>query len=309
MKRFTNFSRFILGFVSIFLLNSLISTSVQSQTLYASAPVMESQVQIPNQILGVADYKNPSVSNKSKKEILSQIPFKTLSPEAQGRVRQVVTSSTMYRRLPIQVVPCEKEMYDFMTRHPETMVNIWELMGVSKMTLMEIKPGTFYLEDGAGTRGKAEYLYKSPDMLILYVFGTYEGIPFPKKVRGSGLIILQNQQLKDSSGKNFLAVRLDAFMQIENDGVEALAKTFQPLVGKVADHNLNQIVGFLGELSETTLKNGVGVANMARRLHHISPEVQEEFAEVALLTSTRSTQPTTIPLQYQPYPAVGSQVE
>ncbi|MBR0192846.1 MAG: hypothetical protein IJQ31_12370 [Thermoguttaceae bacterium] len=257
----------------------------------------------------MTDYKNPSVSNKTKKEILRQIPFKTLSPEAQERVRQVVSTTTMYRRLPVEVVPCEKEMYDFMTRHPETMVNIWELMGVSKMKLVELKPGTFYLEDGAGTRGKAEYLYKSPDMLILYVFGTYEGIPFPKKVRGSGLIILQNQQLKDANGKNFLAVRLDAFMQIENEGVEALAKTFQPLVGKVADHNLNQIVGFLGELSETTLKNGIGVANMARRLNHLSPEVQEEFAEVALLTSTRSSQPTTMPLQYQPYPAVGSQVE
>lgn len=307
--RFMKFSQIILGFVSVFLLNSLISFSAQSQTLYESASAAGSQIQGPSQILGVTDYKNPSISNKTKKEILKQIPFKTLSPEAQERVRQVVSTTTMYRRLPIEVVPCEKEMYDFMTRHPETMVNIWELMGVSKMTLMEIKPGTFYLEDGAGTRGKAEYLYKSPDMLILYVFGTYEGIPFPKKVSGSGLIILQNQQLKDASGKNFLAVRLDAFMCIDNEGVEALAKTFQPLVGKVADHNLNQIVGFLGELSETTLKNGIGVANMARRLHHLSPEVQEEFAEVALLTSTRSMKSTTMPLQYQPYPAVGSQVE
>jgi len=307
--RFTKFSRMVLGFTSVFLLNSLIFTSVYSQNSYESTPLVESNVRSTEQIFSVTDYRNPSVSNKSKREILKQIPFKTLSPEAQERVRQVVSTSTMYRRLPIQVVPCEKEMYDFMTRHPETMVNIWELMGVSKMKLVEIKPGTFYLEDGAGTRGKAEYLYKTPEMLILYVFGTYEGVPFPKKVSGSGLVILQNQQLKDAKGKNHLAVRLDAFMQIENDGVEALAKTFQPLVGKVADHNLNQIMGFLGELSETTLKNGIGVANMARRLNHLSPEVQQEFAEVALLTSTRSAEPATMPLQYEPSPAIGSKVE
>ena len=256
------------------------------------------------EILGTDDYQNASTSAKNRKEILGKIPFKSLTPYAQERVKQVLSSVSLYRRLPVQIIPCEKEIYDFMTRHPDTMVNIWELMEVSKMRLMELAPGQFFMEDQAGTRGKIECLYQTPEMMLVYVYGTYEGIPFPKKVTGCGLIILQNQPMAGADGQNQLAIRLDAFMQIRNDGVETLAKTFQPLVGKVADHNMNQVAGFLGELSSTTLSNGIGIANMARRLERVRPEVQQEFAEVALMTSRRATMPTApLPLQYQPTPA------
>ncbi|MDO4629822.1 MAG: hypothetical protein Q4C70_11620, partial [Planctomycetia bacterium] len=254
-------------------------------------------------LLGATNYQNASTSGKSKKEILSKIPFRSLSPYAQERVRQVLGDVSMYRRLPVQLIPCEKELYDFMSYHPDTMVNIWELMGVSKMLLTELQPGQFYLEDQAGTRGKIECLYQTSDLMLIYVFGTYEGVPFPQKVSGSGLIILQNQALKGQEGENLLAIRLDAFMQINNEGVEALAKTFQPLVGKVADHNLIQITGFLGELSKTACENGIGVANMARRLERVRPEVQQEFAEVALVMANRTEIPTTMPLPYQAYQA------
>lgn len=207
----------------------------------------------------------------------------------------------MYRRLPVEVVECEKDLYDFMVTHPDTMVNIWEVMDISKMTLQEIRPRQFFLEDQAGTQGKIEYLYQSDDLLLIYVFGTYEGVPFPQKVKGCGLLILQNEQIQGPSGENQMAIRLDAFMQIQNDGVEALVKTFQPLVGKVADTNLNQIVLFLGRLSLTVKENGIGVARLAQNLERVSPEVRNEFAEVAIRGSNRQIQTAALPmpLQYQ----------
>ena len=240
-------------------------------------------------VLGASDYQKASASQKSRKEILGKIPFKRLTPDAQQKVLDVLKNVSMYRRLPVQIVPCEKVLYDFMTYHPDTMVNIWELMGVSQMMLRQVGPDIFYMEDQAGTRGQIECLYRSPELMLIYVYGTYEGVPFPKKVSGSGLMVLQNQQVKSTLGEKLLAIRLDAFMQIENNGVETLAKTFQPLVGNVADNNLNQVAGFLGRLSETAVENGLGVAHMARRLERVAPEVREEFAEVALLIAGRST--------------------
>lgn len=217
----------------------------------------------------------------------------------------------MYRRLPVEIITCEKELYDFMTYHPDTMINIWQLMKVSKMELQEFAPERFHLKDQAGTECVVEVIHRSNDMLLIYADGAYEGFPFPKKVTGRGLIVLQNQPMKGSMGENLLALRLDAFMQIENNGVEALAKTFQPLVGKVADHNLNEVAGFLGTLSRATVSNGSAVASLAKRLDKITPEVRMEFTEVALLLSARDIPRATegpLPLQYQPTGVVASSV-
>ncbi len=252
-------------------------------------------------VLGAENYQNACTTAESRTEILRRIPFKSLTPYAQERVRQVLQNITIYRRLPVQIVPCEKSLYDFMTFHPDTMVSIWRLMGVSQMELQELQPGQFYMEDQAGTRGKMECLYRTNDIMLIYAFGTYEGIPFPKKVSGSGLIVLQNAQVRAPDGSTFLAIRLDAFMQIHNEGVETIAKTFKPLVGKVADHNLNQVAGFLGELSQTSVKNGEGVAHMAQRLDKVSPEVKREFADVALKIGGLKEEPTMpLPVPYAP---------
>ena len=314
MQKKGNFWKFY-GFLSVLMLNFMFFGVCSGQSMLPGTPQKTAGTEIA--VLGASDYQKASASKKSRKEILGKIPFKSLTPDAQQKVMDVLKNVSMYRRLPVQIVPCEKVLYDFMTYHPDTMVNIWELMGVSQMMLRQVGPDVFYMEDQAGTRGQIECLYRSPDLMLIYVYGSYEGVPFPKKVSGSGLMVLQNQQLRSTSGEKLLAIRLDAFMQIENNGVETLAKTFQPLVGNVADSNLNQVAGFLGRLSETAVENGLGVAHMARRLERVTPEVREEFAEVALLVAGRSAPinaPAPMPLASpvesaypQPvYSAVGS---
>ncbi len=268
--------------ISLFALNLIFSSWT-----FAQKEAFSYENSSVSSILGVTDCQKASTTLKSKKEILSKIPFKSLSPYAQEKIRIVLKNISMYRRLPVEIITCEKELYDFMTFHPDTMVSIWRLMGVSQMELQESSPGKFILRDQAGTEGLVEVIHRTENMLLIYADGAYEGVPFPKKVTGRGLIILQNQPMKGNKGENLLAIRLDAFMQIENNGVEALAKTFQPLVGRVADHNLNQVAGFLGELSQTTIAKGGGVANLAKRLEGVTPEVRMEFAEVALLISSR----------------------
>lgn len=282
---------------SLFVLNLIFSTWI-----FAEEKIYSHENFPVDSILGVTDFAKASTTLKSKKEILSKIPFKSLSPYAQDKIRTVLKNISMYRRLPLEVITCEKELYDFMTYHPDTMINIWQLMKVSRMELHEFAPERFHLKDQAGTECVVEVIYRTNDLLLIYADGAYEGFPFPKKVTGRGLIVLQNQPMKGEKGENLLAIRLDAFMQIENNGVEALAKTFQPLVGKVADHNLHEVAGFLGTLSRATVAEGTAVVNMAQRLDKITPDVRMKFTEVALLLSSRGAPRALgpMPLQYQP---------
>ncbi|MDO4571291.1 MAG: hypothetical protein Q4D38_12975 [Planctomycetia bacterium] len=254
------------------------------------------------EILGVSHYTTACTTAQSKREILQKIqaPYAELSQEDKERVSRVLKDVSIYRRLPLQIVSCDEELYHFASRHPDVIVNIWELMKVSKMTLREVSEGRFYMEDQAGTRGLIQCIYRSERLMLLYATGIYEGPPFPRKVKGRGLVVLQNLPVVNEQGERFLAIRLDAFMQIENNGVDALAKTFQPVVGRVADHNFAQVAGFLGQLSKTSAENGFGVAAMSERLTRVPVEVQQEFAKVAISVMERADaealQPLPVPV-------------
>lgn len=219
-----------------------------------------------------------STSAKTRAEIIQKIPFQQMTIDAQQKVRSVLSDITMYRRLPVETVLCEEDMYVFLTKHPDVVVNMWEVLKVSNIRLRETGPERFYMEDQAGTQGTIECVYRTNNFQVIYVNGTYEGPPFPSKVVGSGVMILQYEPISGPAGENMVAIRLDSFIKIHNGAVDFLAKTFQGPLGKVADSNLNQTVGFIAALTRTIYQDGDSVRRVGPQLKHVRPEVREEFS-------------------------------
>jgi hypothetical protein len=99
--------------------------------------------------------------------------------------------------------------------------------------------------------------------------------------------------------------RLDAFVNIEPGGMEFLTKTFQPVVGKVADGNFVQTAWFVGSLSRTAEVNQSGMQRLAGKLTKVKPEVRQQFSalieQVAKRapaeTSTQTAHSTASPLE------------
>ncbi|MDO4584627.1 MAG: hypothetical protein Q4D62_11055 [Planctomycetia bacterium] len=238
----------------------------------------------------VSDPLQADTGKAMRKKAAQEIPWQELSPQVREKVRSVLSNQSMYRRLPIQTVPCEEDLFEFITRHPDVVVNLWQVMEISKIQLKEIGTDKFYMEDQAGTRGIMECIYRGNRYMLIHVLGTYEGVPFPRKVTGSGVLILQYLPVVNTAGQKQLAIRLDAFMQIDNNGVDFLARTFQPMVGKVADNNFCQTVGFMGVLSRTVCYNGRGMKEFSQRLDKVRPEVREAFGNLSLAIYLRTEQ-------------------
>ncbi len=269
-------------------------TTLAAPAPYAAAPVQTASVPrtaptvVPLRPTHVHKIINPqaekpavaSTSTKTRGEIIQKIPFQRMTVDAQQKVRGVLSDITMYRRLPVETVPCEEDMYVFLTKHPDVVVNIWEVLQVSSIRLKEIGPERFYMEDQAGTQGTMECIYRADNFMIIYVSGTYEGPPFPTKVSGSGVMILQHEPIIGPAGEKLVAIRLDSFIKIHNGTVDFLAKTFQGPLGKVADSNMNQTVGFIGALTRTIYQDGESVQRVAPQLKHVRPEVRQEFASL-----------------------------
>jgi hypothetical protein len=74
---------------------------------------------------------------------------------------------------------------------------------------------------------------------------------------------------------------MDAFIQLDRVGIELLAKTFQPLVGKTADHNFTETMGFVGRLSRAAERNPDGVDRLAPKLTRVTPEHRQMLVKIA----------------------------
>src|SRR3984893_14739759 len=74
-------------------------------------------------------------SRAARDEAVKSIPFDKLSGEMRTRVSTVINNISVYRRLPTQSIDCDPDLFVFLVRNPEVIVDIWRVMGITNMTL------------------------------------------------------------------------------------------------------------------------------------------------------------------------------
>ncbi len=121
-----------------------------------------------------------SSSRASRKEAVRSVPFQKLNPGVSGKVREVISNPSYYRRMPSQVVQCDPKMFTFLVRRPEVMVNIWQIMGITNVTAKRLNTYSFYANDGVGTTCRCDLIYADSNMHIYMGDGTYDGSLAPR---------------------------------------------------------------------------------------------------------------------------------
>mgnify|MGYP003335718734 FL=1 len=205
-----------------------------------------------------------SSSREARSIAIQGLPFSQLTPEANQRIRAVVDDASYFRRMPTQTVECDAAMYQFLVRHPEVVVNIWDLMGITKVTLSRIGEYQLTGSDGAGTTCKMDLVYGSDTLHIYQSQGNYEGNLWPRELRGHCVVALHNRAVKLPDGRPGMVAWMDAFMRLENAGADLVVKALGPLVGKTADQNFVECAGFFSQISQTARANPVGLQQIGR---------------------------------------------
>jgi hypothetical protein len=230
----------------------------------------------------------PTNSRAARDDAAASIPMDRLSREMRPRVQNVVNNPSIFRRLPIERIDCDPDLYLFLVRNPEVVVNIWQIMGITGMTLDRIGPDRFRASDGQGTTGVAEFVYHTPELQVIYADGIYDGPMAPVKLRGQCVLVLKMNYNRQANGHAAVTSRLDAFLHLDNIGVEWIARTLQPLVGKTADRNFGEASSFLMTLSHTAETNPAGVARLIRKLNRVDAPTKQRLIELTAQAAERA---------------------
>jgi hypothetical protein len=244
-----------------------------------------------------------TTSRQAREDAVRSIPLDKLPADKRAKVAAIISESSVFRRMPTRMMQCDPDFYAFLLEHPEVIVNIWSALGVSEVRLKRTGNDTLEANDGAGTSGTLEYLYRSQDTYLLYGDGVYTGAMFSKPMRGQCLLVLKNCTIREPSGRYSILCRLDAFMHLEHMGVEMLAKTFQPLIGPVADHNFRETVAFVESLNRAAEINYPGVQELVKKLDRVSDQTRRELSLLTEQVAIRAAlADARRPREHQPPP-------
>lgn len=225
----------------------------------------------------------------ARDEATKAIPWKSLDRNAQAAVQDIITHTSIYRRLPPQTIDCEPDLFLNLLKNPELVVNMWTTLGVTKMSMDRLGPGTYRLSDGEGTSGNARVLAGNDDMHLILSDGSYTGGMYPRAIKGRCVLLLRHDFAQDQRGRILITCNLDMFLTIDNFGVEMLAKTFQSTVGKATDHNFAETTSFVSKLSKTSETNPDGIVRLTQKLQNVDPPVKEEFCILAEAVNEKLT--------------------
>jgi hypothetical protein len=200
----------------------------------------------------------------------------------------VVQSPTLFRRLPTQTIDCDPQMFVFLVRHPEVLVGIWDVMGVTEVQAQRIAPYQLKADDRVGTECVLDLVYGDAKTHLFVAGGTYSGRLSALPISGSGVFVLHSRYTRLPDGQMRVTGTLDCFIQLDNLGADLLARTLSGVIGRTADNNFRETASFIAQVSGASARNPQGVQALAGRLPQVDPAIRSAFAEHAEAVSQRA---------------------
>jgi len=216
---------------------------------------------------------------------IDSLPLERIAPAHHDVIAHFRRSTTLHRRLPAETVHCDGELLAFLLAKPEAMVDMWRVLGISRVSLDPVARGQWQLSDGYGTVGVVRLLHHersdAGDMLILHGRGGYSGPLSPKDLSGSCLLVIRHRDLTGAGVRPTQEIEMEAFLDVDGLGFELVTRTLQPLIVRSAAANFHEICLFVGQFSAAADRNPTGVARLANRMSRTLPHDRQALVSVA----------------------------
>jgi hypothetical protein len=227
-----------------------------------------------------------SSSREARRQAIEALPLDRMTEPQRRAVEKALRSTTLYRRLPVQTFTCDKDLLAFALDNPESIVDIWRVLGISRLALDPAGPAQWRLADGYGTVGMLRLLHRERRgdrvTLVFHGRGAYSGSLAPKPLSGTCLLVVRHQPTAPAAdGRERQQILIDAFLDMDGVGLEIVTRSLQPLIVRSAASNLHEICLFMATLSEAATDNPEGIVHLASRLTRTDPEDRQSLARIA----------------------------
>ena len=221
------------------------------------------------------------------------LPMRQLPENLRNEVCDLIDDAALFRSMPTRVIDCDRELFDMMVQRPDVMVDIWRVLGISKLKLRRIADDHYEMTDATGTTGDVRVLYsdvcRNGDRRVLVqAQGVYDAPPMPRPVKATTVFLLNWRPFLEANGRTYVRSKLDAFVHINRPTAELVARAVQPLAVKTADHNFVETMRFISLFSLSAQRNPDGAVRLASQLTGIDPPTRSRLVAVCNDAAQRS---------------------
>jgi hypothetical protein len=232
----------------------------------------------PRMRLDVLDKGNSS--RDEMQAAVRRLPLAEFTPAIRERIRPVLESPTLFRRLPKIRCEVDSRVYAYFTTHPDVAVSIWRAMGISDMQMRQTGPWEYETDLTDGTQGVVSVLFRSADQHIVMCEGQFKSPLLARPIHSVGLMSLQVDYTRDAAGRNYATHSADVFVLFPSHAVEAVARLISPMSFKMADRNFEEVTLFLRMMDEAMSRQPGWVEQIVPRLEGVLPGRDGELLDV-----------------------------
>jgi len=227
-----------------------------------------------------------SSSRESRRRAIEALPLDRIAEPQRKAIEPCLKAATLYRRLPVETIVCDAGLLDFALAKPEAIVDIWRVLGISRLSLDPVGPRQWKLSDGYGTVGVLRLVHQERQgrggLLVFHGRGAYTGPLSPKNLTGSCVLLVRHGPgMPAVDGRERQLVQIDTFLDMDGVGLEIVTRTLQPLIVRSAASNLHEICLFMATLSDSARTNPEGMAQLAGRLPQTAAADRQLLATIA----------------------------
>ena len=235
-----------------------------------------------------------SSGREVRRRAVETIPLDRMGRAERQVAEQALQQTTLYRHLPAASITCDAGLLDFILTKPEALVDVWRVLGISRLALDPTAPGRWRLSDGYGTVGTVQLLHRERSdrggLCVFHGRGAYDGPLAPKQLTGSCLVVVRYVAEPAVPGVcPRQTVQVDAFLDVDGVGLELVTRTLQPLIVRSAATNAHEISLFVSQFAAAAARNPEAVSRLADRMTRTLP--QDRSTLVALASGRRMGTP------------------
>lgn len=230
-----------------------------------------------------------SSSREARRRAIEAMPLDVIPDTQRRAIEACLKTATLYRRLPVETVACDGELLEFALLKPESIVDLWQVLGISRLSLEPVGPRQWRLADGYGTVGLLRLVHHERHdrggLLVFHGKGAYAGPLSAKNLTGTCVILVRHTAaLAAADGRQRHTVQIDSFLDVDGVGLEIVARTLQPLIVRSAAMNLHEICLFMATLSDSARSHPEAVAVLAGRLSRTDAADRERLSAIVRRT-------------------------
>jgi hypothetical protein len=162
---------------------------------------------------------------------------------------------------PIRTVLSEP-LYRYLLDHPSFTAALIRRLHLGLYQVDMRGPGTFWADDGEGTKGLGQLVYEDSTSRIYLLEGTHESRFLPH-VAGKAVVFLRMDAVRDARGDDAMASTVVAYTRLDSRILSGLVSLLHPLVSRIVTSRLQKGVETVDRLGMAMKHDPQGVRSVA----------------------------------------------